>query len=56
MLVAEPDTSTGRLVETSPRRTSAIGVEDYSVWPGSTNQLWTVTEHPGQRMLFSITP
>ncbi|MFF9015067.1 hypothetical protein ACF09C_19130 [Streptomyces sp. NPDC014870] len=56
MLIARPDTATGRLVETSPRRTSAIGVEDYSVWPGSPNRLWTVTEHPGKRMLFSVTP
>ncbi|MFF3315529.1 hypothetical protein ACFYV5_08440 [Streptomyces sp. NPDC003035] len=56
VIVARPDTSTGRLVETSARRTSAIGVEDFSVWPGSPNQLWTVTEHPGQRMLFSVTP
>jgi hypothetical protein len=56
VIVARPDTSTGRLVETAPRRTSAIGVEDFSVWPGSPNQLWTVTEHPGQRMLFSVTP
>ncbi|MFE5486090.1 hypothetical protein [Streptomyces sp. NPDC056527] len=56
LIVARPDTSTGRLVETSPRRVSAIGVEDLSVWPGSPNQLWTVTEHPGQRMLFSVTP
>ncbi|GGT80639.1 MULTISPECIES: hypothetical protein [Streptomyces] len=43
-------------VETSRRRTSAIGVEDLSVWPGSPHQLWTATEHPGMRMLFSVTP
>lgn len=56
VIVARPDTATGRLVETAARRTSAIGVEDFSVWPGSQDQLWTVTEHPGQRMLFSVKP
>ncbi|MFF8607120.1 hypothetical protein ACF06X_14365 [Streptomyces sp. NPDC015346] len=56
VIVARPDTTTGRLVETFRRRASAIGVEDFSVWPGSPHQLWTVTEHPGRRMLFSVTP
>ncbi|MFJ3585190.1 hypothetical protein ACIPPS_23590 [Streptomyces sp. NPDC090127] len=56
VIVARPDAATGKLVETSPRRTSAIGVEDFSVWPGTTDRIWTVTEHPEQRMLFAITP
>jgi hypothetical protein len=34
-----------------------IGPEDLSTWPAeSAHALWTVSEHPGKRMLYSVTP
>ncbi|MFD3513119.1 hypothetical protein [Streptomyces sp. NPDC058657] len=55
LIIARPG-SDGRLVETTARREMAIGIEDLTVWPGSPNRLWTLTEYPGKRMMFSVTP
>jgi hypothetical protein len=49
--------ATGTLVEDKDKRTRAgIGPEDLSYWPGSNaaySGIWTVTEHPGKRMLYN---
>ncbi|MEV0086691.1 hypothetical protein [Saccharopolyspora sp. NPDC050642] len=52
---ALPDKATGAGVLTvdGPDREVAIGVEDLSYWPGK-NEVWTVTEHPGKRVLYSV--
>ncbi|HEX6025731.1 MAG TPA: hypothetical protein VFZ00_27310 [Solirubrobacter sp.] len=42
----------GKLVAGTARR-AGIGPEDLSYWPGR-NELWTVTEHPGKRMLYGV--
>ncbi|WP_084628316.1 hypothetical protein [Amycolatopsis nigrescens] len=34
-------------------RKAAIGTEDLSYWPGR-NEIWTVTEHPGKRVLYGV--
>jgi hypothetical protein len=50
-----PATTTGVLGPTT-RRTAAIGNEDLSYWSGFKNfgdVLFTVTEHPGQRMVYA---
>lgn len=46
-------TGTGVLTVDAPERDVAAGVEDLSYWPG-TDELWTVTEHPGSRILYSL--
>ncbi|MGP4020991.1 hypothetical protein [Saccharopolyspora sp. 5N708] len=55
MQAAVPDNPTGAGVLTAdgPNRAVAIGVEDLSYWPGR-NELWTVTEHPGKRVLYAV--
>jgi hypothetical protein len=35
------------------RRKAAIGTEDLSYWPGR-NEIWTVTEHPGKRVIYGV--
>jgi hypothetical protein len=42
----------GSLRAGEPRR-AGIGPEDLSYWPGR-NELWTVTEHAGRRMLYGV--
>ena len=42
----------GELVAGTARR-PGIGPEDLTFWPGR-NELWTVTEHPGKRMLYGV--
>lgn len=44
--------NTGVLTTDSAEHDVAIGVEDLSFWPGR-NQLWTVTEHDGQRIMYA---
>ncbi|MER6990788.1 hypothetical protein ABT337_29445 [Saccharopolyspora hirsuta] len=47
-------TGSGVLTTDGPEHDVAIGVEDLSFWPGQ-NDLWTVTEHPGKRIMYSTT-
>ncbi|RKT82974.1 hypothetical protein SAMN05421805_10351 [Saccharopolyspora antimicrobica] len=42
----------GVLTTDSTEQEVAIGVEDLSFWPGK-NELWTVTEHPDKRIIYS---
>ncbi|GAA0524199.1 hypothetical protein GCM10011581_44870 [Saccharopolyspora subtropica] len=51
--VPDKDTGAGVLTTDGPNRAVAIGVEDLSYWPGN-NEVWTVTEHPGKRVLYSV--
>ncbi len=51
LLVARP-TPKGKL-RVSERRPAGIGPEDLSFWPGR-NEVWTVTEHAGKRMLYGV--
>ncbi|WP_329126773.1 hypothetical protein [Streptomyces sp. NBC_01465] len=52
----QPGSSTGNLTAAGQPRRAAIGVEDLSVWPQSgTDIIWTVTEFPKKRMLYSVT-
>ncbi|HEX6360441.1 hypothetical protein [Actinophytocola sp.] len=44
--------STGVLTNDSDEFNVAIGVEDLSYWP-ATQELWTVTEHKGKRIIYS---
>lgn len=52
----QPSSATGTLSVVSAHR-AGIGPEDLSHWPsadGSANgELWTVTEHPGKRLLYA---
>jgi hypothetical protein len=53
LIVARPDAQpVGSLHATETRR-AGIGPEDLSFWPAR-NQLWTVTEHAGRRMLYGV--
>jgi hypothetical protein len=45
-------TGSGVLTASGQERDVAVGVEDLSYWPGR-DQLWTVTEHHGQRIVYS---
>jgi hypothetical protein len=45
-------TPTGTLTA-GAARDAGIGPEDLSYWPGR-DELWTVTEHPGRRMLYAV--
>ena len=56
------DTKNAHLVEAkegqgilkyASKRLAAIGTEDLSYWPGR-NEIWTVTEHPGKRVLYGV--
>lgn len=44
--------ATGVLTTDSAEHDVAVGVEDLSYWPGR-DQLWTVTEHDGQRIIYA---
>ncbi|MGH3341930.1 MAG: hypothetical protein ACRDPK_03425 [Carbonactinosporaceae bacterium] len=46
---------TGRVGENPTEREAGIGPEDLYYWPAR-NQLWTVTEHPGKRSMYAVTP
>ena len=53
LIVAAADAApTGSLRATETRR-AGIGPEDLSFWPAR-NELWTVTEHAGRRMLYGV--
>ncbi|MPY78041.1 MAG: hypothetical protein GEV04_06010 [Actinophytocola sp.] len=59
LYVAEaPGTSTGSLSITETHY-GGVGVEDLSHWPntaGGVDEFWTVTEHPGKRLLYACDP
>jgi hypothetical protein len=40
-------------LQAGPARAAGIGPEDLSYWPGR-DEIWTVTEHPGRRMLYGV--
>ncbi|MGH3625080.1 MAG: hypothetical protein ACRDQ5_25385, partial [Sciscionella sp.] len=46
-------TGAGVLTTDGNERDVAGGVEDLSYWPGR-NELWTVTEYPGDRVLYAL--
>ncbi|CAF1289714.1 unnamed protein product [Adineta steineri] len=48
-------TSTTGILEIDTTHYAAVGPEDLSHWPkadGSPGGLWTVSEHPGKRLLY----
>jgi hypothetical protein len=51
-LIAATPGPDGSLRAGEPRR-AGIGPEDLSYWPGR-DELWTVTEHAGRRMLYGV--
>ncbi len=48
-----PATPNGGTLEAGTARRAGIGPEDLSYWPGR-DELWTVTEHAGRRMLYGV--
>jgi len=48
-----PATPNGGTLEAGTARRAGIGPEDLSYWPGR-NEIWTVTEHAGRRMLYGV--
>jgi hypothetical protein len=53
LILARPDGSPSGTLATVATRTAGIGPEDLSFWPGR-NEVWTVTEHAGKRMLYGV--
>jgi hypothetical protein len=53
LIVASPDAQPVGSLRATETRLAGIGPEDLSFWP-ATNQLWTVTEHAGRRMLYGV--
>lgn len=53
LVVARPDGAPTGTLRTLATRPAGIGPEDLSFWPAR-NQLWTVTEHAGKRMLYGV--
>ncbi|WP_026414935.1 hypothetical protein [Actinomadura oligospora] len=54
----QPAGATGVIEARTPANNMAIGPEDLSYWPGgdaNRSGIWTLTEHPGQRMVY-LTP
>lgn len=52
----EPVSGTTGTLEIETAHYAGVGVEDFSHWPGSGGSpgtLWTVTEHPGRRMIYA---
>lgn len=54
------ETNNGKLYQGTPENTpsyrvAGIGPEDLYYWP-KRNELWTVTEHPGKRVLYAVQP
>ncbi|CAF1294744.1 unnamed protein product [Adineta steineri] len=57
LYVTKPITSTTGILEIDTAHYAAVGPEDLSHWPkadGSPGGLWTVSEHPGKRLLSTI--
>ncbi|CAF1363114.1 unnamed protein product [Adineta steineri] len=55
LYVTKPITSTTGILEIDTTHYAAVGPEDLSHWPkpdGSPGGLWTVSEHPGKRLLY----
>ncbi|HET6339681.1 MAG TPA: hypothetical protein VFG30_41005 [Polyangiales bacterium] len=52
LIEATPSAATPGVLTVQKERKAAIGAEDLSYWPGR-NELWTVTEHPGKRVLYA---
>ena len=50
LIVAKPDGGDLRVTDT---RAAGVGPEDLSFWPAH-NELWTVTEHAPDRMLYGV--
>ena len=48
-----PATPNGGTLQAGTARRAGIGPEDLSYWPGR-NEIWTVTEHAGRRMLYGV--
>jgi hypothetical protein len=53
LIVAQPGASPTGKLQVKARRPAGIGPEDLSFWPGR-NEVWTVTEHAGKRMLYGV--
>lgn len=56
LYVTQSTTSATGVLQIQSAHRAGIGVEDLSHWPkpdGSPGQLWTVTEHPGKRMIYA---
>lgn len=51
LLLATPDASPQGSLHLTDSRPAGIGPEDLSFWP-SHNEVWTVTEHAGRRVLY----
>ena len=62
LYTTEPATSSTRVLKVSGDQPLTIGPEDLSHWPGGTpdapalGTLWTVSEHTGKRMVYSVNP
>jgi hypothetical protein len=53
LILARPDAQPAGSLHATETRRAGIGPEDLSFWPAR-NQLWTVTEHAGRRMLYGV--
>ena len=53
LIVASPDAGPVGSLRATETRQAGIGPEDLSYWPAQ-NQVWTVTEHAGRRMLYGV--
>ncbi|WP_432139229.1 MULTISPECIES: hypothetical protein [unclassified Streptomyces] len=56
LYVTKPTTAPTGVLEIESVHRAAVGVEDLSHWPGpeqGPGELWTVTEHPGKRMIYA---
>jgi hypothetical protein len=52
LVEARGDGSSNAVLDVTRTRWAGVGVEDLSYWP-SQDAIWTVTEHPGKRALYS---
>jgi hypothetical protein len=60
VMTSAGETSNGKLYKGTPgnvpsSRVAGIGPEDLYYWP-KRDQIWTVTEHPGKRVLYAVRP
>jgi hypothetical protein len=53
LIAATPSANPAGELRVAGRRPAGIGPEDLSYWPGR-NEIWTVTEHAGRRMLYGV--
>jgi hypothetical protein len=53
LIVAQPDATPTGSLQATETRVAGIGPEDLSFWPAR-NEVWTVTEHAGRRMLYGV--